>query len=130
LRPPEQPQVNLWVTITVVNQADGDTSTISFNWLIQDNPNLEPPLPATGHEHTHTGGDGTTINDGGSGTTGDTGTAGDTNGHTGDDGTGTTGDDNTYTGGDATTINHDDDGTTINDGDGTTINDGGSWHHR
>jgi hypothetical protein len=64
----EQPQVNLWVTITVVNQADGDTSTISFHWLIQANPNLEPPLPATGHEHTHTGGDATTINDGGSGT--------------------------------------------------------------
>jgi hypothetical protein len=46
----EQPQVRLWVTITLVNQADGDTSTISFHWLIQDNPNLEPPLPATGHD--------------------------------------------------------------------------------
>jgi hypothetical protein len=57
---------------------------------------LEPPLPATGHEHTHTGDDNTSINDAG---------------------TGTTGDDNTHTG---------DDGTTINDGDGTTINDGGS----
>jgi len=41
----EQPQLSLWITITLVNQSDGDTSTVSFHWLIHDNPNLDNPPP-------------------------------------------------------------------------------------
>jgi len=69
----EQPQLSLWITITLVNQSDGDTSTVSFHWLIQDNPNLgEPPagsdngsaLDQSDGDYTSTADDTTSINDG------------------------------------------------------------------
>ncbi|MCS7166506.1 MAG: Ig domain-containing protein [Gemmatales bacterium] len=35
---------SFWVAITVQNLADGDTATVSFNWVILDDPNAsEPP---------------------------------------------------------------------------------------
>nr|BAL53800.1 type VI secretion system Vgr family protein [uncultured Planctomycetota bacterium] len=47
---PNNSPYSYYVTITLQNLADGDTSTIAFNWVITDNPNPGEPPAGTGTE--------------------------------------------------------------------------------
>ncbi|GBD36355.1 hypothetical protein HRbin36_01478 [bacterium HR36] len=47
---PNNSPYSYYVTITLQNLADGDTSTISFNWAVIDNPNLAEPPPDPGND--------------------------------------------------------------------------------
>nr|BAL53955.1 type VI secretion system Vgr family protein [uncultured Planctomycetota bacterium] len=46
----ENSPYSYYVTLTLQNLADGDTSTISFNWAVIDNPNLAEPPPGDGND--------------------------------------------------------------------------------